>query len=383
MFPPKKFLFTWLLVSLLYPNLATAQDKIAIGETRIVHSKILKEDRGIQIYLPPSYANSKIQKADYPVIYLLDSETHFHYLTGFIEKLSQGPYAYIPEMIVVGIVNTNRTRDLTPTASMHKHTKQLDTENSGGNEAFIAFIEKELFPWVDQNYRTENYKLLIGHSFGGITALNILLNYPKMFHAYIVHDPSLWYDNQVILNRFTQSIHTDFSHRKLYLTQAGASFNNAELNAHFSANRQFQALLQNNRFPELKWQLQQYEKEDHGSLPIVGNADGLKYIFKEHQINIKAIAAQTDLIENSYRKLSDDLNYKFLPTETYIERVARYFMRSGTMDQALIYLQQNVSRFPQSPQAHYTLYEYYTQTGNNEQATHYLNKAITLGYPSN
>ncbi len=383
MFPPKKYLFTWLLVSLLFHNFAIAQAKIAIGESRIVPSKILQEDRSIQIYLPPSYQNSKIQKANYPVIYLLDSETNFHYLTGFIEKLSQGPYAYIPEMIVVGIVNTNRSRDLTPTPIIDKQTKQLDTKNSGGNETFISFIQQELFPWIENNYRTEDYKILIGHSYGGITALNILLNHTKMFDAYLVHDPSIWYDNQVLLKRFEATATTDLSNRRLYLTQAGEPFNNTELNAHFTANKKFQTLLGSGKFQRLNWQFKQYENEDHGSIPITGNLDGLRYVFKGHQINIKAVAAQPDLIENSYKKLSEDLNFPFLPTEIYIEKVARYLMRTGQMEQALGYLEQNLHSFPNSPQAHYSLYEYFHQIHQKEKAQTYLSQAIALGYPSN
>lgn len=383
MFPLKKTYFNWLLVLLLSHNLTSAQDKIAIGETRELQSKILHENRSLQIYLPPSYQNSKIQKADYPVIYLLDSETNFHYLTGFIEKLSQGPYAYVPEMIVVGIVNTNRSRDLTPTPIIDKKTKQLDTKNSGGNEAFISFIQQELFPWVDGHYRTENYKILIGHSFGGITALNILLNHTKMFDAYLVHDPSIWFDNQVLLKRFEATAKTDLSNRRLYLTQAGEPFNNTELNDHFTSNKKFKALLDNGKFQNLNWQFQQYENEDHGSIPITGNLDGLRYVFKGHQINIKAVAAQPDLIKNSYKKLSEDLNFPFLPTEIYIEKVARYLMRTDQMEQALSYLEQNLQSFPNSPQAHYSLYEYFHQNHQKEKAQTYLSQAIALGYPSN
>lgn len=383
MFPLKKTYFNWLLVLFLCHNLSTAQDKITIGETRKVYSTILEEDRSLQIYLPPSYQNSKIQKADYPVIYLLDSETNFHYLTGFIEKLSQGPYAYIPEMIVVGIVNTNRSRDLTPTPIIDKQTKQLDTKNSGGNEAFIAFMQKELFVWVDSHYRTNNYKILIGHSYGGITALNILLNHTKMFDAYLVHDPSIWFDNQVLLKRFEATAKTDLSNRRLYLTQAGEPFNNTELNDHFTSNKKFKALLDSGKFQNLNWQFQQYENEDHGSIPIIGNLDGLRYVFKGHQINIKAVAAQPDLIKNSYKKLSEDLNFPFLPTEIYIEKVARYLMRTGQVEQALGYLEQNLQSFPNSPQAHYSLYEYFHQIHQKEKAQTYLSQAIALGYPSN
>ncbi len=383
MFSPKKAFYAWIVVLIIFYNPILAQEKISIGETQKIPSTTLHEDRSIQIYLPPSYSNQKIQKTTYPVIYLLDGESNFHYVTGLVEKLSQGPYAYIPEMIVVGIVNTNRSRDLTPTVIIDKQTQQLDAKNSGGNEAFITFIQKELFPWVDSHYRTENYKTLIGHSFGGITALNILLNHTPMFNAYIVHDPSIWYDNQVLLKRFEAATKTDLQNRKLYLTQAGEAFNNSERSDHFNSNKKFKELLEQGKFKNLKWRFQQYENEDHGSIPMIGNLDGLRYIFKGHQINIKAIAEQPDLVANSYRKLSEELHFQFLPTETYIEKVARYFIRQDKMEQAFSYLQQNISRFPNSPQANYSLYEYYLQTNQKEKAQTYLSNALALGYPTN
>ncbi|QJD94769.1 alpha/beta hydrolase [Mucilaginibacter robiniae] len=106
-------------------------------------------------------------------------------------------------MIVVAITNTDRTRDLTPTNSLTepggKHNEEF--KNSGGGEQFISFIEKELMPHVDSLYPTALYKVLIGHSFGALTVVKVLINHTKLFNAYVAIDPSMWWDQQKLLQQ--------------------------------------------------------------------------------------------------------------------------------------------------------------------------------------
>ena len=73
------------------------------------------------------------------------------------------------------------------------------SKSTGGGENFVAFIEKELMPHIDSVYQTAPYKILIGHSFGGLTVMNVLTNHTKLFNAYIAIDPSMWYDRQRFL----------------------------------------------------------------------------------------------------------------------------------------------------------------------------------------
>src|SRR5688572_13171222 len=100
-------------------------EKITIGNVETIYSNILKEERKIWVY-DPSLGHPSTGRAErYPVLYLLDAEEHFHSTVGMVKQMS-GRW---PKMIVVGITNTNRERDLKPT--------------SGGGEGFMAFIEKE------------------------------------------------------------------------------------------------------------------------------------------------------------------------------------------------------------------------------------------------
>src|SRR5512132_3146340 len=120
--------FTAVLIALVLPAMATAQGRFAratlIGKVESLEAATLKERRHYLVYTPPSYDDTTTAPQRYPVLYLLDGDAHFHSVTGLIQILStgvNGTYA-IPEMIVVAIPNTNRTRDMTPT----KVTTALD-----------------------------------------------------------------------------------------------------------------------------------------------------------------------------------------------------------------------------------------------------------------
>ncbi|MFP3594919.1 alpha/beta hydrolase, partial [Chryseobacterium sp. SIMBA_038] len=71
----------------------------------------------------------------------------------------------------------------------------------GGSENFVKFMQEELKPFISKNYRTQDYSVLVGHSFGGLFAINVFLSHPDYFNAYVANDPSLWWDNKVTLSR--------------------------------------------------------------------------------------------------------------------------------------------------------------------------------------
>ena len=120
---------------------------ITIGEIKSIHSEILNEDRNIWIHVPKNTDGAVFQEKKYPVVYLLDGNHHFHSVTGVLKQLSS--YNTIcPQMIVVGITNTNRNRDLSPTKAkvdLPMVNEKL-AANSGGGENFMSFIENELIP---------------------------------------------------------------------------------------------------------------------------------------------------------------------------------------------------------------------------------------------
>lgn len=217
----KQLSFT-LFLSFLYCALhAQPGNPIVIGHIDSIHSKILGEQRKIWVYVPNSDDSAVYAKQRYPVVYLLDGDAHFFSVAGMIRQLSSvNGNTICPQMIVVGIPNTDRTRDLTPTHldAAPPFMDSAASKTSGGGEKFISFIEKELILHIDSLYPTEPYRMLIGHSFGGLTVTNTLIHRPRLFNAYVAIDPSMWWDHQKLLHEAKLALAgRDYRGESLYL----------------------------------------------------------------------------------------------------------------------------------------------------------------------
>lgn len=313
---------------------AYCQDSIYLGKRITIYSQNLQEQRGVMVSLPADYTNPKYPGARYPVIYLLDAEWNFVSFTGIVQALSKGPYARMPQAIVVGIVNTNRTRDLTPTngsrTAYFDNTSQLFKE-SGGNANFIKFLTKELRAYVDSAYRTNGFNLLNGHSFGGLTATNLLLHYPGAFNAYIIIDPSLWWDNGLMVQD-AQALFskTDFKNTHIYLALAHKEIIPQDTTTdQIESIKAFHGLLKQQKPNGLGWRFKYYENEDHGTIPIPAAFDGLKYIFDGHMVHAKQAVADSTLVDLHFQKLSERLGFPFKPSQAYLDWMADFCRAIG------------------------------------------------------
>ncbi|KFE97826.1 esterase [Chryseobacterium formosense] len=170
---------------------------LTIGEIRTIKSKILNEERRLNIYLPQNFDKTKT----YPIIYLLDGSMNedFIHVTGLVQFFNQ-MYS-MPETIVVGIANIDRKRDFT----FHTDLKDLqkDYPTTGHSDKFINFLEKELKPYIESQFKTTD-TYLFGQSLGGLLATEILLKKPEMFNNYFIISPSLWWDDESLLKQANQ-----------------------------------------------------------------------------------------------------------------------------------------------------------------------------------
>ena len=170
---------------------------LTIGEIRTIKSKILNEERTLNIYLPQKFDKTK----SYPIIYLLDGSMNedFIHVTGLVQFFNQ-MYS-MPETIVVGIANIDRKKDFT----FHTDLKDLqkDYPTTGHSDKFINFLDKELKPYIESHFKTtDNY--LFGQSLGGLLATEILLKKPELFNNYFIISPSLWWDDESLLKQAPQ-----------------------------------------------------------------------------------------------------------------------------------------------------------------------------------
>ncbi|BAO76859.1 alpha/beta hydrolase [Winogradskyella sp. PG-2] len=207
-----------LLVIVIIPFKIIGQSKansikpINIGETVSIHSKILNENRTLNIYLPQSYKLDSLKT--YPVIYLLDGsiDEDFIHVAGIVQFGSFSWINMVPESIVVGITNVDRKRDFTYPTTIAQDKKDFPT--SGKSEDFMGFIEKDLQPFIQNKYRINDTKTIIGQSLGGLLATEILFKRPELFDNYIIVSPSLWWDDQSLLKLTPKAYSTE---KKIYV----------------------------------------------------------------------------------------------------------------------------------------------------------------------
>lgn len=180
-----------------------------VADVFVIHSKILSEDRKLVIYNPVSVGGNILPA--YPVLYLLE-ENDMPMVAGMVKYMS----AYneqLPAMLVVGIDgNGQRIRDLTPTHSLYDNRGKRDADpnswpkSSGGGDKFLRFLREEVMPFVENHYRTAPFKILAGHSVGGLSAVEALAVHPDMFQAYLAVSPSLWWDKGAYLRSIASQL---------------------------------------------------------------------------------------------------------------------------------------------------------------------------------
>lgn len=365
---------------------------VSFGQPDSIYSDILKENRPLWIYTPPT-DTSYFAKPEYPVLYVLDGDFHFSSLQSMILQLStiNGNTA-LPRMIIVGIPNTpgNRMRDLTP-------TRDSLYPGSGGGEAFTSFIGKELIPYIDKKYATAPYRLLIGHSLGGLMVVNTLLHHPGLFSGYIAIDPSLAWNNSLVLTQAGRQLQSPLNNKNFYLAVARTMNpgldtiqlrkDNSMGSVHTGAILTFTDLLR--KFPgnRLRWSYKYYEDDDHNSIPFVGEYDGLRFLFPHHRFptylytdNSCPADSLEALITTHFKTLSDDMGYRVRPYEATLNEFGYYNLQQKNFDKAKMFFQLNIRYFPESFNTYDSMGDYYLEKKDTAQANIFWKEALGIRF---
>jgi len=234
-----------LLFALATPALVSAQtpELAPAHETLRLTSSVMGEKRRINVYVPPQYDACSSER--FPVLYMPDgglAEDFPHLATTVSELIRRGE---IRPLIVVGVENTVRRRDMTPPTQTPADLEV--TDQPGGAERFRAFFRGELIPVITARYRVTAESAIIGESLAGLFILDTLLARPDTFETYIALDPSLWWNAGAIARDFPTRLPSlaDTSARLLFAA-AGAETRAAEVSS-------FVAGLQTTAPPSLHW----------------------------------------------------------------------------------------------------------------------------------
>ncbi|MFI5138033.1 MAG: alpha/beta hydrolase-fold protein [Sphingobacteriales bacterium] len=242
-------------------GIVSAQD--LPGKMDSILSEILNEKRFIRVVLPEKYKAGAKEK--YDVLYVLDGDWNTKTMTD-IQRFIEGE-AYMPPTIIVGVINVDRDRDLTP-------THVADNKTSGGAGKFLGFIKNELIPYVDKNYPTNGDNAIFGHSYGGLFVMYALLNEPQVFKSYIAADPSFWWDkncmNKVAADKLPGLANLN---KTLYISgREGEPYKGMGIVS-------MDSILKIKAPAGFNWKDQAYPDETHGSVRLKSMYDGLKFTY--------------------------------------------------------------------------------------------------------
>jgi predicted alpha/beta superfamily hydrolase len=352
-------------------------------ELKVFESKILNEKRKIRIQVPAGMKSWD----SYPVLYVLDGEAQTTMTAGQVQYLSES-YKIIPNLIVVGIENTDRIRDLTPTHHNIGPDGKPDTSarafgrNSGGGEKFLQFIREELMPYIQRQYHPAPYNILAGHSLGGLMALYCLVNHPEYFNAYIAISPSLQWDNKVMLQQAAQKLNASKTADRILF------FSDANEDSAFHQNQvELLSLLQKKNVKGFKFTHAFYPNETHISEPVKAFYDGIRFVYPEWHLpyNSSAFkkAMSSKIIKDHYLKLSASYNYNVVPLHDEMIAIGRFLRNDPSrIKDAVELLEWNAANYPASKTALETLGDTYLKIEDQKNALLAYQKAAAID-PSN
>ncbi|HEY5754294.1 MAG TPA: alpha/beta hydrolase-fold protein, partial [Steroidobacter sp.] len=272
----------------------------------------------------------------------------------------------IPEMIVVAIPNLDRGKDLTPTTPGC-------TQNCGGGDRFLTFLTTELAPWVERRYRTAPFRIIAGHSRGGLFALHTLLNHPEAFNAYIAMSPALWWNDRAVLQDMEVKLKRLPPRRFLSMTDGD------EAEQLTDAVAKSVDVLKRVAPANLDWHYERLKNEEHMSTPHRSIYDGLERIFSGMQVPRDTIRMQgLKGIEAHYATLPARYGFDIPLPLGMVDWSGYYLMQQGKPDMAVEVFQRNLQLNPLSVRAHGSLASALAAAGRKTEALEVLNKAYQL-----
>ena len=248
---------------------------LGLGTQYILKSEILEEERPIIISLPHGYENND---ANYPVLYLLDGLGNIKHEIGTVELLTDS--GIIPPMIIIAIESLDRSRDLTPSRAgqgVYGGLGDSAIAQSGGAPKFLQFLEEELIPYVESNFRTHSYRLLEGHSFGGLFSTYALMEKPDIFDAFIIQAPALWWNKE----EMTAKAKTFFKSNSNLDNAIYFGIGGGDGWGMRQELKRYVQVIEENPQKNLRWKHEEVEDEDHDTSRLLLNYYGLKYVFSD------------------------------------------------------------------------------------------------------
>lgn len=345
------------------PRSAVAQadgEPAPLGTFRVLHSHPLGEDRVLRVYLPRGYQESTV---DYPVVYLFFSEMDVYYGEA-VHALSLLSTNLMPQCILVGVTNVDRYRDLLP----------WSTADGWGGEAdrFLRFLREELVPFIGSEYRTKDYRIMVGPQAAGVFGAYALLQDPTLFQAFILNDPCANdLEDRSICQRLSRFAGTPEADGHFFAVSESAT-PGPQLQGRLDALR---SAFQASSAPGFRWRIH-LDTEWAPFLPPIDLKDNLLTLFQGYPLPLDRETGTLSEALSHYQALSEGLGFPIDPPELVLSQLSDRLSGAGASGEALEVLTYLISLYPSSVGGYWRLGNLYRERGDTAAAIRYYRECL-------
>jgi predicted alpha/beta superfamily hydrolase len=348
-------------------NLSFAQqdgDPISIGTYRVIHSTILNEDRLLFVHLPRHYENTQLR---YPVLYLLYAHLYGYFADAAMVAENLGGPGENPPLIIVGVANTNRYRDLLPVKS------QRITESSGADN-FLRFLEEELIPYVDTTYRTKAFRILAGPQVAAVFSLYALVSRPTLFQATVSENPFMNPENAAYLFPRAESFLKNTKSLKHFLY---IRCEKDERPQDLDYAQKFRKLSETDKPQGFHLEVKIREPSGYFTPPLP-SSEALRSLFAAHKLPPDFQTSSLQDILDYYKQRSEEYGFDVDPPDHMLTFEGAKLNQKGRTSKAIEVFEYQRRLYPKSLNALLQLGESYRGLGQFEQAKKYYEAFLSI-----
>jgi len=373
---------TFSLIAILFTFIVSAQQYSGISKSHKIASTVFDTEREIRVFVPFSYTESDTQK--YPTIYLFDAQfdAFFDMTAGLMDYMAQ--IGELNEFIIVGIKTEHRPKEFTPMYVNDKTKTDWEDVEIGKSELLENHLKNEVFPFVEQNYRIEPFKMAIGHSLGGTFVLNTVFSQPDFFQAIIAISPNLSYDYEQLVKAFDDYFKSNESLNKLIYMSAG-TIGNMENRFRKSAQK-LDNIIEYHNPEDLNYTFRIFEGENHSTTPIYTISNAFKEVAKiwtipeDKKQNMLEDESKlfVDDLKGFYAELSVWANYDVKPGVDEANGYGYFCLNAEKTDEALKVFDWALELYPNDANLYDSKAEALEKSNDLKQAKNYYKKAMVV-----
>ncbi len=339
-------------------------DDIILGKYRVIHSQILDEDRLLFVHLPREYEDTQL---DYPVLYILYVDIYNYFADAAIITEKLGGTGEIPPVIIIGVANTNRYRDLLP-------VKARGRSEGGGADNFLRFLEKELIPHIDKTYRTKNFRILAGPQAAAVFSLYALITKPGLFNAVLSENPFMNPENTEFLYPRAEEF---FKKTKPLENFLYVKCEKDERPQDLEYAKRFATLLESEKPEGFRFKMEFSDSSGYFITPMPFSK-GLRTLFATYKLPDDFQTSNVKDIIHYYEKLSVDYGFEVDPPSLMLTFEGDKLSQEGKAKDAIELFEYELSLYPKSLNALWRLGEIYRGMSDLERARDYYKKFLEI-----